>query len=46
MIRDTRDIICFVSTPIDPQDLAQLLYGLENVVVDVDDAENIVIRKK
>jgi hypothetical protein len=42
----TDDIICYLNTPIASVELMGLLVGLEDCVIDTDDSENIVIRRK
>lgn len=39
------DVVCWLAVPIDASILHNLLIGLDDCVVDVDDAENIVIRR-
>lgn len=39
------DIICYISTPIAAQDLSLLLESMSGFVVDVDDAENIILKR-
>lgn len=40
------DIICYLNTPIASVELMGLLVGLEDCVIDTDDSENIVIRRR
>lgn len=40
------NIICYIGTPIDAADLRRLLDSMDGYILDVDDAENLVIRRE